>query len=117
MNLTNKQCIPCEGGTPPLAWDKVQTLLQEVPDWQVEEGKLVRRIRFPDFVQTIEFVNKMAELAEVEGHHPDFCVTGYNKLAITLYTHSIGGLSENDFILAAKMNQIRVPERKKSQTL
>jgi 4a-hydroxytetrahydrobiopterin dehydratase len=103
-DLTQKKCVPCEGGVPPLRPEQVAEMLPQVPGWQVTEDgrKLHRRFLFDDFVQAMAFVNKMAELAEAEAHHPDFAVH-YSVVDVTIWTHAIGGLSENDFILAAKI--------------
>lgn len=105
MTLREKHCVPCEGGGPklePAAW---QPLLAQVPAWSVEGERLVRRFRFRDFLGAMAFVQQMAELAEAEGHHPDFCVH-YNQVDVSLWTHAIGGLSENDFILAARIDEL-----------
>jgi 4a-hydroxytetrahydrobiopterin dehydratase len=105
--LTKKRCVPCESGVPPLGPGEVALLLPELRGWQAADDhrKLQKRITRPDFKQAMAFVNRMADLAEAEGHHPDFAVH-YNKVDITLWTHDVGGLSENDFILAAKIDEI-----------
>jgi Pterin-4a-carbinolamine dehydratase len=92
---------------PTLGPDRIGELLREVPGWQLSEdrGTLSKEFRFPHFAGTMVFVNQMAALAEEEGHHPDFCVH-YNRLAIQLTTHAIRGLSENDFIMAAKLDNL-----------
>ena len=107
MGLSEKTCAPCEGGVAPLGPDRVGELLQELPGWKVIEdhGTLSKSFHFVDFAGTMLFVNQLAALAEEEGHHPDFCVH-YNRLDIQLTTHAIGGLSENDFIMAAKLNEL-----------
>ena len=107
MELTKKRCVPCEGGVRPLDPNQVQTLLSQVPGWQAESngGQLRKRFDFASFPATIAFVQRLADLAEAEGHHPDFCVR-YKVLDVTLTTHAIGGLSENDFILAAKIDRL-----------
>ena len=105
-NLTQKRCVPCEGGTPPLVEDKVKQLLPQVPGWELEEGKLVRRFKFQNFKEAIAFVNKVADLAEAENHHPNISIFGYRNVKLTFYTHAINGLSENDFIMSAKVNKI-----------
>lgn len=104
MDLTSKKCIPCEGGTEPLKGDKVEEYMKVLdPAWEVIDNKLIKRkFKFGNFKLAMEFVNKIAELAENEGHHPDITVN-YNKVTLELTTHSIGGLSENDFIMAAKI--------------
>jgi 4a-hydroxytetrahydrobiopterin dehydratase len=106
-DLTKKRCVPCEGGLPPMGPGEVALLLPELRGWQVADDnrKLHKRVTHPDFKLAMAFVNRMADLAESEGHHPDFTVH-YNKVDITLWTHVIGGLSENDFILAAKIDQL-----------
>ena len=107
MDLTQKKCIPCEAGTPPLTKDQYQPLLKQLKlDWEVIEGKKIRReFKFKDFVKAISFINKVADLAEAEGHHPNFHIY-YSRVVIDLYTHKINGLSENDFILAAKIEEL-----------
>ncbi len=108
--LTHKKCIPCEGGVPPLSTDEVGDLLKAVPEWKVtKDGKRIRREwKAKNFVAGIEFFDKVAKLAEEEGHHPDLHLEGYRNVAIEVWTHAIGGLSENDFILAAKIDRIPV---------
>lgn len=108
MDLLNKKCVPCEGGTKPITKEESQKYLAEVPGWAViEDGKKIsKEFIFPDFLQAIKFIDKIAEVAEQEGHHPDLHIF-YNKVQIELWTHAIGGLSENDFILAAKINNIK----------
>lgn len=105
MDLTKKKCIPCEAGTPPLQKAKVEELLKEIPSWALKEGHLYKKFKFKDFKAAMEFVNKIAGIAEHEGHHPDFCVH-YSKVEVELWTHAISGLSENDFIVAAKIDKI-----------
>ena len=82
-------------------------MLHEVEDWELSDnaGKILREFKFKDFVEAMEFVNKVAKLAEREGHHPNFDIR-WNKVKLELWTHAIGGLSENDFILAAKINKL-----------
>jgi|SRR5579859_4765167 len=107
--LSQKKCVPCEGGVPPLSLAQAQGLMHElVPEWQlVDEGHLLARgFRFKDFKETMAFVNKIAAIAEEEQHHPDLTVS-YNSLTVELMTHAVGGLSENDFILAAKIDEIK----------
>ena len=103
MKLAQKKCLPCEAGTPPLEEKKVNELLKEVPSWTLKESHLYKKFKFMDFVEAMKFINSIAEIAESEGHHPDFCVH-YNKVEVELWTHAINGLSENDFILAAKID-------------
>jgi len=105
--LTKKQCAPCEGGTDPLDRDRVKELLAQIPGWQVDAGgkKIYRRFEFKGFYKTMAFINAMAWIANQEGHHPDF-EAGYNFCLIHFTTHAIDGLSENDFICAARVNAL-----------
>ena len=104
--LARKKCVPCEGGVKPLAEEEARTLLPQLQaDWNLEQGKLIRTFRFKDFQQSISFVNAVANIAEKEGHHPNIYVM-YNRVKLELYTHAIKGLHENDFILAAKIDQL-----------
>lgn len=107
MNLLSKKCIPCEGGTPPLTSQKIQNLQGQLSSpWRVlENKKILRKYTFKDFTAAMRFVNKVAELAEHEGHHPDIAIH-YNRVTLELWTHAIGGLSENDFIVAEKINAL-----------
>jgi 4a-hydroxytetrahydrobiopterin dehydratase len=110
MGLREKRCVPCEGGMPALDEDAVQRMLGEVRGWErrAEPGKIPRiskRFAFDDFLGAMAFVDKMAALAEEEGHHPDFCVH-YSQVDVSLWTHAVNGLSENDFILASKIDAI-----------
>jgi 4a-hydroxytetrahydrobiopterin dehydratase len=114
-NLLKKKCVPCEGGAKPLAHEEILKLVEQVPDWNLTEdpspnlqkfgmgAKIRKEFKFKDFIGAINFVNKVAEIAESEGHHPDINIH-YNKVELVLDTHAIGGLSENDFILAAKID-------------
>jgi 4a-hydroxytetrahydrobiopterin dehydratase len=110
QQLTSKHCAPCEGGIPPMTPAEVDEMLASVPGWTVShDRKAIRREwRAKNFVAAIDFFNKLADLAEMEGHHPDLHLTGYRNVAIELTTHAIGGLSENDFILAAKINEVPI---------
>ncbi len=103
-NLTEKHCIPCEAGTPPLDAAAVAEFAKSAPDWKVIEAKkLSREFKFKNFEEAMAFVSRVAEIAESEGHHPDISIF-YNRVRLELSTHAIGGLSENDFILAAKID-------------
>jgi 4a-hydroxytetrahydrobiopterin dehydratase len=108
--LIRKKCAPCEGGVPAMSADEAAELLPSVPGWTIAKNgqRLRREWRARNFLAAIDFFNKIAELAETEGHHPDLHLEGYRNVAIELWTHAIGGLSENDFILAAKINQVPV---------
>jgi 4a-hydroxytetrahydrobiopterin dehydratase len=106
--LTRKKCVPCEGGVPPVSVDKADEFLKSLPGWARDDhGKTITtEYLMKDFMAAVKFINNIAALAEQEDHHPDIHLTGYRKLRIDLSTHAIGGLSENDFILAAKINLI-----------
>lgn len=107
--LTQLKCEPCEGGIPPMKEARAQEHLKSLhDDWKLSSHatSLYREMTFKDFSANIAFVNKIAILAESEGHHPDLNIHGWNKLRITLSTHAIKGLSMNDFILAAKIDQL-----------
>lgn len=107
MDLTKKHCVPCEGGDPPLPKKKEDELHKQVPSWLLLRDTSAHRIRkqfvFKDFSQAMIFVNKVAAIAQEEGHHPDIYIF-YNKVQLDLFTHAVGGLSENDFIMAAKID-------------
>ena len=106
MALAAKKCVPCHGGMPPLPQPEVARLLAELPDWRiVEEKKLHKSFKFPDWLPTIDFVNHVGQLAEDEGHHPDLYVR-WGEARVYIWTHAIDGLTENDFILAAKIDQL-----------
>jgi len=106
-NLSNKHCKPCEGGVCPLDGESSAGYLHDVPGWALSaDGKSISRtIRFRGFLETISFINALAYLSEREGHHPDFCA-GYGYCEVRYTTHAIDGLSENDFICAAKVNEL-----------
>jgi 4a-hydroxytetrahydrobiopterin dehydratase len=104
VDLTKRTCAPCRGGVPPLTREGIDPLLRQVDGWTVEEDRrLVKSYAFPNFVEAVSFVNAVAQIAESEGHHPDLYVR-WGEVRAILYTHKIGGLHENDFILAAKMD-------------
>ena len=108
--LVDKKCAPCEGGIPALSRAEAEDQVQQVEGWSlVHDGQRIRRSwTVRNFMAGVEFFNKVAALAEEEGHHPDLHLESYRQVAVELWTHAIGGLSENDFILAAKINQIPV---------
>jgi 4a-hydroxytetrahydrobiopterin dehydratase len=109
-DLKNKSCKPCEGGVCPLDENISKQQLVLVPGWELTEDKtgIVRTLRFKDFLATMSFINAMAFMTEQQGHHPDFSA-GYNYCKVLYTTHAIGGLSENDFICAAKINDLLEP--------
>ena len=115
VDLATKHCAPCEGGTKPMSRSEAEAYLAQVPGWKLVEGerlKIARSVKFKDFAQAMTFVNRLAEVAEVEGHHPDFCVS-WNRVKLELVTHAIGGLSENDFIMAAKISELEAGSGKR----
>jgi 4a-hydroxytetrahydrobiopterin dehydratase len=104
--LAEKKCVPCRGGVPPLKGKELETLHTHVPKWSVyDEHHITRRFAFPDFKQALDFVNRVGALAEEQGHHPDILL-GWGKAEITLWTHKINGLTESDFIMAAKIDRL-----------
>lgn len=103
--LAGKNCVPCKGGVPPLAGKELEALARQVPEWKVVDGHHITRVfKFKNFVDALAFVNKVGALAEQQGHHPDIFLA-WGKAEVTTWTHSINGLSESDFILAAKIDQ------------
>jgi 4a-hydroxytetrahydrobiopterin dehydratase len=108
--LQRKHCVPCEGGIPALNQAEVEKFLKSVPNWKVtSDSKRIRREwTVKDFVSGLEFFQKVGDIAESEGHHPDLHLAGYRNLAIELWTHAVGGLTENDFILAAKIDELPI---------
>ncbi|MCR4326490.1 MAG: 4a-hydroxytetrahydrobiopterin dehydratase [Candidatus Roizmanbacteria bacterium] len=107
-DLIQKHCVPCEGGTKPLTQEEAAPYLQAVPHWIVDdEGKKIKRtFVFKDFMEAVDFINRIAAVAQQEGHHPDLKLFNYKKVSVTLSTHAINGLSTNDFILAAKTDTL-----------
>lgn len=106
-DLLSKKCVPCEGGTPPLTEEEVRRLLLQVPGWAAEGNKRIwREFGCRDFAAAVDLVNRIAEIAEEEQHHPDILIHRYKRVRVELSTHAIKGLSENDFIVAAKINSI-----------
>lgn len=106
--LNKMHCQPCEGGVEKLTSQQIEPLLAQVPLWQVAEASdsIERKFKFRDFAAALAFVNRVGEIAEDEQHHPDLHLTGYRHVMIEIMTHAIGGLSENDFILAAKIDEV-----------
>lgn len=104
--LAEKNCVPCRGGVPPLKGRELAELEKQVEGWTVvEEHHLRKTFKFPDFRRALEFVNRVGELAEQQGHHPDIFLA-WGKVGITLWTHAVDGLTESDFILAAKIDRL-----------
>ena len=106
MNLAAKHCVPCRGGVPPLTGRALEEMKSQVPGWQVvEDHHLARTRTFPDFRTALDFVNRVGAIAEAEGHHPDLYLS-WGKVETRIWTHKINGLTESDFILAAKIDEI-----------
>ncbi len=107
-DLTAKKCKPCEGGVKPFSPEMSRDYVRRLPGWQLSaDGKLIsREYAMKNFRTAVNCINAIAEVAETEDHHPDLHLTGYRKLNVELTTHAIGGLSENDFILAAKIEAL-----------
>ena len=108
MDLTKKHCVPCEEGGDPMSERDENKYIKQIPSWTlIKDGthKITRQFKFKNFKKAMEFVNSIADLAESEGHHPDIKIV-YNKVRLELFTHAFGGLSENDFIMAAKINKL-----------
>ena len=107
QNLTQKKCIPCEAGGPSLPETTIQEYLKVVSGWSLNQtGHLTKSWKFKDFKTALDFVNKVGALAEAEGHHPNITFT-WGQVDIELWTHAVNGLSENDFILASKIDVIK----------
>ncbi len=105
-DLTEKRCVPCEGGVPPLGKSEMERLLAQIPGWSLSDKWISKEFQFKNFVEAMKLVNRVADLAEAEGHHPDIHIH-YNRVRFDVWTHAIDGLSENDFILAAKIDALR----------
>lgn len=105
-DLAQKKCAPCEGGMEPLAKEAASELSKKVVGWELHDAiQIKKKFKFKDFKEAMSFVNRVAEIADGEGHHPDIHIY-YNRVELLLTTHAIGGLSENDFIMAAKINSL-----------
>lgn len=104
-DLTTRKCKPCEGGVTPLAPDEVAILIRQLKDWEHSGSVIVKTYSFRNYYETMAFVNATAWISHREDHHPDLSV-GYNKCRVEYHTHAIGGLSENDFICAAKIDAL-----------
>jgi 4a-hydroxytetrahydrobiopterin dehydratase len=104
--LSSKDCVPCRGGVPPLQGEEINRLLAQLNGWEVVyEHHLKKNYGFANFREALEFVNRVGALAEEQGHHPDICF-GWGKVEITIWTHKIDGLTESDFILASKIDEL-----------
>ncbi|MCA1574594.1 MAG: 4a-hydroxytetrahydrobiopterin dehydratase [Acidobacteria bacterium] len=104
--LASRECVPCRGGVPPLKGEEIQKLLSQVSGWEVvNEHHLSKAYKFEDFQEAQAFVDRVGNLAEEQGHHPDICF-GWGRAEITIWTHKIDGLTESDFVLAAKIDEL-----------
>ena len=108
-SLADNKCVPCKGGTPPLTHDQIAPLLEQLEGWQVEDDhKLIKSFKFKNWVEAVEFVNRVTPVAEGEGHHPDLYVR-WGEVRAYLWTHKINGLTESDFYMAAKIDRVFAP--------
>ena len=106
MGLSQKDCVPCKGGIPPLTAEQIQPLAAQVRQWSViKNHHIEKEFKFPDFKTALAFTNKVGAIAEEQGHHPDILLT-WGKVGVTIWTHKIDGLTESDFILAAKIDDL-----------
>lgn len=107
MSLSQQSCVPCQGGMPPLTEVRARELLEQTPGWDLTTAatRIERRFKFKNFAQALAFVNQVGEVAEKEGHHPDITF-GWGYAKVEFYTHKIRGLHDNDFVMAAKVNEI-----------
>jgi 4a-hydroxytetrahydrobiopterin dehydratase len=104
--LAERECVPCRGGIPPLKGEEINEFSTQLKDWLVvDEHHLQKTYEFKNFREALDFVNRVGELAEVQGHHPDICF-GWGKAEVTIWTHKIDGLTESDFVLAAKIDRL-----------
>lgn len=106
-DLSLKKCVPCEVGALPMSESEARTALLQVPGWELREsGKIRREWVLKDFAEAMAFVNQVAECAEREGHHPDIFIHNWNRVRLELITHAIHGTSQNDFVMASKINKL-----------
>ena len=109
-DLADKKCIPCEGGIPSFSIEEIHKYLKKVDGWEVKSDDqktyyLIKEFKFDNFLKSIQFVNKVGDIAETEGHHPDIWF-GWGYAKIKIFTHAISGLHESDFVLAAKIDKL-----------
>ncbi|MFL6333043.1 MAG: 4a-hydroxytetrahydrobiopterin dehydratase [Pyrinomonadaceae bacterium] len=106
-NLCDRECVPCRGGTPPMGCGEIDELMRELKGWEVVNDHHLRKVyTFGDFAGALRFVNLVGQLAEEQGHHPDICF-GWGRTEVTTWTHKADGLTESDFVLAAKIDELR----------
>jgi 4a-hydroxytetrahydrobiopterin dehydratase len=111
-NLAEKHCVPCRGGVQPLKGAELLPYAEQLPEWKIiEEHHIAKAFSFPDFKTGLDFVNQVGAVAEQEGHHPDLCLK-WGKVGIEIYTHKIRGLTESDFVMAAKIDQVYLAGRR-----
>jgi 4a-hydroxytetrahydrobiopterin dehydratase len=110
--LTKKSCTACEGGVPKLTPEQVARYLPAVPQWRASGDRIARSWRVKDFTEGLDFFRRVGALAEAEGHHPDLHLANYRDVTVEIWTHAVGGLTENDFILAAKIDALKPPALK-----
>jgi len=104
--LAERECVPCRGGVPPMKGQEIRRLYEQLTGWDVvDEHHLLKKYRFKNFNESLEFINRVGELAEQQGHHPDICF-GWGNAEISIWTHKIDGLTESDFVLAAKIDKL-----------
>jgi len=104
-SLADQHCVPCRGGVPPLKGEQLEKMKAQTPEWQVvDEHHLMRSFKFPDFKTALDFVNRVGAIAEQEGHHPDLYLA-WGKVDVKIWTHKIDGLTDSDFVLAAKIDR------------
>src|SRR5438105_15764051 len=107
-DLAERECVPCRGGVPPMKGEEIAKLLQQLEGWQViDEHHLQKIYRFKDFRESLEFVNRVGNLAEQQGHHPNICFA-WGKAEVTIWTHKIDGLSESDYVLDENVDKLKV---------
>jgi 4a-hydroxytetrahydrobiopterin dehydratase len=109
-DLASKSCVPCRGGVPPLSMDVASRLMEQLDGWSFEQGHLAKSYHFPNFATALEFVNRIGAISEEQSHHPDVYMT-WGKVSLEIWTHKIDGLTESDFILAAKFDEVPVPSQ------
>lgn len=106
MGLSNRECLPCRGGVPPMLGDEIEKFLKELDGWEAVEDHHLRKVyAFKNFKEALAFINRVGQLAEEQKHHPDICF-GWGRAEITIWTHKIDGLTESDFVLAAKIDRL-----------
>ena len=106
MELAEQDCVPCRGGVPPFGPDQIAPLLRQLDGWRVESNHhLAKTYEFPDFMSALAFTNRVGELAEEQGHHPDIHLS-WGKVKLVVWTHAVDGLSESDFVLAARCDRL-----------